>query len=811
VVITRADGTRLTLGEIAIIKDGFEEEPLYALFSGRPAVVIEVYRTSNQNALNVAHAVKQYIAEKQAGMPPSITIDYWRDRSSILKLRINTLLKSALQGAILIFLMLALFLRLSVAIWVCVGIPISFLGALALMPQIGVSIDLVSLFAFILVLGIVVDDAIVTGENIFSHLKCAEDSTVAAITGTQEVTVPVTFGILTTVAAFMPLFAVEGVRGALFAQIPAIVIPVLLFSWVESKLILPAHMKHVHPQRDHSHHLNKLQRVQRHVASGLERLIATVYRPVLEWALERRYLTVSLFIGFSMILLAFVISGRYTFIFFPRVPSETAIATLVMPAGTPVRTTREHLEHMTKVAHSLQKKYYDPAIQGSVINNILVSVGWSSAGFGQLQGKGHSELGQVRLEFVPPEDHSLPITSTQIVNEWRNTIGDIPGAKELSFRAEVGRGGDPINIQFTGQDFAALNTITETLKERLAEYPGVFDIQDTFEDGKPEIKLRIKPEAELLGLTSEDLGRQVRQAFFGAEAQRVQRGRDDVRVMVRYPEKERRTLQSLDTMHIRTRDGTKVPFANVAELQIGQGFATIRHIDRQRAINVTADINKETVDINRIIADLKPFLDKLVAHYPSVRYNYEGELREQRESSTSLAYGAFFVLFSIYALLAIPLRSYTQPLMLMLVIPFSIVGALLGHMVMGLNLSIVSIMGMLALTGVVINDSLVLVDWINARRRENVALIKAVRSSGIARFRPIFLTSLTTFLGLTPLIFEKSTQAQFLIPMAVSLGFGILYATAVTLLLVPATYLILDDIARSIEGIIVRLKKYNFS
>jgi len=793
VVITRPDGTRLTLDDIATVRDGFEEDPLYGIFNGKPAVLIEVYRTGDQNALDVGRAVKDYIAEKRISMPPAVTVDYWRDRSRIVKLRLNTLVNSAIQGGILIFLLLALFLRFSVAVWVCIGIPISFFGALALMPTIGVTLNLISLFAFILVLGIVVDDAIVTGENIYSHLKHHENGTSAAISGTQEVAVPVTFGILTTVVAFTPLLMVEGTRGTLFAQIPAIVIPVLLFSWVESKLILPAHMKHVHPDRDQKRRLNPLQRTQRRVADGLERFIETVYQPVLEWTLRRRYLALALFVGFSLIILSLVASGRYMFTFFPRVQAETARATLVMPAGTPVEVTRQHLHRINEVAEELQAKYYDPALEGSVLKQIFVSVGWIGSGFGRSTGGGQPELGQVSIELVPPEDRSLTVTSSEIVSEWRRGIGTIPGAKELNFRAEIGRGGDPIAIQFTGQNFDHLKDAAEQLKQRLAEYPGVFDIQDSFEDGKPEIKLSIKPEAELLGLNSEDLGRQVRHAFFGAEAQRIQRGRDDVRVMVRYPEEERRTLQSLDTMRIRTSDGAEVPFGNVAEVELGQGFASIRRIDRQRAVDVTADVNKEEVDVNRIVADLDPYLNELVTQYPGVRFKYEGELREQSESFGSLRIGALVVLFAIYALLAVPFRSYLQPLIVMLVIPFSIVGALLGHMIMGMNLSIMSIMGMLALTGVVVNDSLVLVDWINRRRSGSQGLAAAVREAGMARFRPILLTSLTTFMGLLPLIFEKSTQAQFLIPMAVSLGFGVLYATFLTLLLVPVAYLILED------------------
>ena len=373
-------------------------------------------------------------------------------------------------------------------------------------------------------------------------------------------------------------------------------------------------------------------------------------------------------------------------------------------------------------------------------------------------------------------------------------VGPIPGAKQLSFRAEIGRGGDPIDVQLAGQDFEQLAQMTELVKARLSEYPGVFDVQDSFEDGKDEIKLTIKPEAELLGLNVEDLGRQVRQAFFGAEAQRIQRGRDDVRVMVRYPEQQRRSVDSLYHMRIQAPGGARVPFAYVADAKVGQGYSTIRRVDRNRVVNVTADVNKKLGNVNQVVSDLRPYLDELRIRFPSVRYTFEGEQREQSESYGSLYFGALFVLFAIYSLLAIPFRSYLQPIIVMLIIPFSVVGAILGHMIMGMNLSIMSIMGLLALAGVVVNDSLVLVDWINRRRREGMGTKDAVRNAGVARFRAILLTSLTTFAGLMPLIFEKSTQAQFLIPMAVSLGFGILFATFITLILVPVCYLLLEDI-----------------
>ena len=771
------DGSQLTLGELATVHDGFEENPLFSEFNGKPAVMIDVYRSGQQSVLDVSRAVRNYIDKSHTSMPQGIKLGYWRDRARIVQLRLNTLINSAWQGGLLVFLCLTLFLRLSVAFWVCVGIPISFLGALALLPEVGISLNIISLFAFILVLGIVVDDAIITGENIYAHLQRAESSLEAAIQGTREVAVPVTFGLLTTLAAFLPLFFIEGRRGSLFAQIPMVIVPVLVFSWIESKLILPAHLRHIRMRSQNTPGL--LTRMQQGVADGLERGIVRFYQPLLQRALHNRYLTVALFIGITIIIISYVASGRYGFSFFPRVATETARATLVMQPGTPAHITEGHIRRMEAAARKLQLKHTDPATGSSIIHNVLISVGWKAGNMHKRDAAGQSELGQVSLELIPPEERTLPVTTKQLVKQWRNAIGTIPGSQELNYRAEIGRGGNPIDVQLTGDDFPMLGVAAARVRQRLAEYPGLFDIQDNFENGKPEVRLTLKAEAEKLGITTQELGRQVRQAFFGAEVQRIQRGRDDVRVIVRYPKEQRSSLDTLETMRLRTADGFEVPIGNVAEFTHGRSFSEISRIDRKRAINVTADLDKKKVDTNQIRRDLEPFLMELEQEYPGLKSSLEGELKEQDRSFGSLFYGTLLAFAAIYALLAIPLRSWSQPVLVMLVIPFSIVGALLGHMALGLNLSIVSIMGMLALGGVVVNDSLILVEWINRKVHSGMSIHDAVRSAGVARFRPILLTSLTTFFGLTPLILEKSTQAQFLIPMAVSLGFGILYATLI--------------------------------
>jgi len=806
VLVTREDGTRLTVGDIAVVKDDFEEMPLFAGFNGSRCVLITVFRVGDQNAISLAESVKDYMGEKQADLPPGVGLEFWNDRSRIVKGRLNTLLDSAKWGAMLVIVVLALFLRPLVAFWVFLGVPLSFMGAIALMPFLGITFNIFSLFAFILVLGIVVDDAIVTGENIFRHLQDGEDGTQAAISGTHEISTPVIFGVLTTVVAFVPLLMIEGMRGKIFAQIPMVIIPVLLFSLVESKLILPAHLKHLSTGKKNFGDLGILQKLQRFFADGLELFVDRVYRPVLGVASKYRYSTLAIFIGAGLLIIGMVGGSRIRFVYFPRIASETATARLAMPLGTHEDITARHVKKIYQSAIDLREKYRDPVSGQSLIVNIMSVTGGSGITSSRPGGgggrSGASNLGEVSFRMTAAEDRGGEEVDTRaLVNEWREMIGPIPGAKELSFRAEIGRSSDPISVQLAGQDFDTLSAASQRIQEQLKTYSGVFDITDTFQDGKPEIKLSIKPEAELLGLTQTALARQVREAFFGAQAQRIQRGRDDIRVMVRYPREERETLASLEEMRIRTPEGVEVPFSSVAEAKMGQSFSTIRRVNRNRTISVTADVDKESVDMGQIESELSAFLGEMIKEYPGMSYKFEGESRERAESFSSMIMGMGFILFAIYALLAIPFRDYIQPLIVMSVIPFGLIGAVLGHMIMGLTLSIMSLFGMLALAGVVVNDSLVMVDFVNKRRQEGLPLEEAVRLAGGQRFRAILLTSLTTFVGLMPLMFEKSTQAQFLIPMGVSLGFGIMFATVITLFLVPINYLVLEDIKRICRAI----------
>ena len=786
IVRNRADGSLLKLGDIATINDGFEEQAILNRFNGKRAMEIEVYSVGNQSAIQVADKVKEYIKIKSASIPQNIQLGYWRDRSQIVKNRLSTLMNSAIQGGLLVLLLLTLFLRPKVAFWVVIGIPVSFMGAMSLLPLFGITINIVSLFAFILVLGIVVDDAIVTGENIYTHMEKHGDALRAAIEGTKEVATPVTFGILTTVAAFIPLALIEGGRSGFFKQLPYVVIPVLLFSLIESKFVLPAHLKYLKTKK---HEQGFFSRWQTKFSKGLERFVEKYYQPLLAKALKNQVLTLTMFLSLVMIVYSVVLSGWTRFIFFPRVPSEIARATLTMPIGTPFELTDKYIELITEKAQILKEKHQDPETGESLIINIMSSSG--SAG-GTRSGQSH--IGRVMFQVVPPEKRKSKLPISELVREWRNLIGPIPGAEDINYRAEIGRSSNPIDIRLSGQYLPELKNLANQVKNQLQQFPNVFDISDSLSNGKSQIEIELKPQGQVLGITLSSLARQVRQAFFGSQVQRIQRGRDDIKVMLRYTLAERSTINTLENLIITSPEGVQVPFNEVGKMISSKSPSVINRLDRHRIVNITADVNKDSINMAAVNNEMSKFLDQLISPLNGVSYEFGGEAEEQKESFGTLFYGLIGVLFVIYALLAIPFKSYSQPIIVMSIIPFSPAGAIVGHWIMGMDLTILSLMGMLALTGVVVNDSLVLVDYINKKRQAGVDLFEAVKTAGMARFRPVLLTSLTTFVGLLPLIFEKSTQAQFLIPMAVSLGFGIMFATFMTLILIPVNYLLLERI-----------------
>lgn len=786
VVKTNADGTGLRMGDIAQIHDGFVDLPILSRFNGNPSVMIEVYRLDEQDALKISRQVKKYLVQAQNQMPPGVEIAYWRDRSKYIDNRISSLIQTALIGAILVFIVLTLFLRMELAFWVVMGIPVSVIGAFTVMPIFDITINYTSMFAFILVLGIVVDDAIVTGENIYKHIGQNEDPTDAVIRGTQEVATAVTFGVLTTIVAFAALLAMEGPRSKMFTMIPVIVIPVLLLSLVETKLILPAHLKHLREEFT----FPWLNKIQDNVSDFLNRFINNIYQPLLHKTLKNPGITLAIFFSVLLIVSSTIYSGWIRFTFFPKVQSEIARAQILLPEGTPFEVTRRHVERIEQAAMALRDKYNNQTPGETVISNIYSTV--------SIQGSVRMGLkpnqGYVNFEVLPQEMRTNPVSSTALAREWRRKVGEIAGAKKLIFKASLFQPDNPIDIMLKGHDFDELNIVSEKIKQQLAQYPGVFDVGDDFSQGKEQVQLQIKPEAKLLGIRSMDLGLQVRGAFHGMEVQRMQRDGEEVKVYVRYPESERQSFANLESMKIRTPDGSEVPLREVADISITRAPAVINRSERYRTIHVTANVNQKIVQLPILRQEMDTYINEILVEHPEISFEEEGEAKETRASFKSLGLGLILVLFVIYTLLAIPFQSYMQPLIVMSVIPFGLIGAVLGHLLLGLDLTIQSILGMLALTGVVVNDSLVLVDYINRSRQAGTELFNAVAQAGKVRFRAILLTSITTFVGLLPMMVSTNIQAQFLVPMAVSLAFGVLFATFITLFLVPCFYFLLEGL-----------------
>ena len=804
VLWTRPDGSRLQLGDVATVVDGFAETDQYGRFDVQPTILVSVFRTGNQSAIEIAERVYEYVAIAQNQVPAGVALTVWQDSAKLLNARLSLMLRNGATGFLLVFLVLTLFLELRLAVWVSLGIPISFLGALAMMPGLDVSINVMSLFAFVVVLGIVVDDAIIVGENIYRHQEEHGNGLRGSIKGGQEIAKPVIFAVLTTVAAFMPLMFVPGMMGKIFRVIPLIVIPCLLFSLVESLMILPAHLSHIpKPKRP-----GPWRRFQGQFANGLKLVIERIYRPFLETALQWRYLTAAVG-GAAMILtIGMVLSGRPNFHFFPSIEADFMSATVTMPQGTPVDVTSEAVAKIEAGAARVRQDLlqetgndYFLHTHAAVGDQPIAARGGGP--MGRVINTSASNVGEVTVELLPTEQRIY--NSEQLGIKWRDAIGGIPEAVEVTIQSSIMNPGNDVDVQLAGPDIDTLRSAADEVKRELLNFAGVYEITDSFRAGKEELKLGIKPAAEGLGLSLQDLGRQVRQAFYGEEAQRIQRGRDDVRVMVRYPRDERRSIGDLENMRIRTPDGGEVPFGQVAVVEPGRGFASIARVDRNRAVNVTAAVDASVTSSNQVINELETrILPDVLSRYPNVFYTFEGAQAEMSDAIGGLQRGFLLALLMIFALLAIPLKSYVQPLIIMSAIPFGLVGAVWGHIVMGIDVTMMSMFGLVALSGVVVNDSLIMVDFINRKREVHADMNVALREAGSNRFRPILLTSLTTFFGLAPLMLEKSFDAAFMVPMAVSLAFGVIFATVITLVLVPTAYVILDDISRGLRGMFGR-------
>ena len=798
-LITLDEGTVVRLGQVAKVIDGFEDLDLKTRFNGKQAAIVQVSRTSEQDIIEIATIARNYVETHKTKIPEDLGVAVWGDISTMVQDRIDLMLRNGLQGIILVFIALALFLNLRLAFWVAIGIPISFMAAFVVLSGFDQTINMISLFAFIMTLGILVDDAIIVGENVYSHYRRGKSPGSAVVDGLKEVGGPVVMAVSTTIVAFAPLLFIAGIMGKFIAVMPMAVIIILIVSLGEALIILPTHLHHalIQTEKKNRKITSWHEQLRGKIEQGLQFVIERIYTPAIKYVVKNKYFTMSIGIGVLIISLGIIAGGYVAFVFFPKGESDWIVAEVVYPLGTPFELTEETITHLEKASFRLNSVYPEfTEKNGRLVINAFAIVGaiprrdWKPPEFG-----GH--VGQVWLELASSEKRTQ-LSTHAVLAQWRQLIGEIPGVERLQFATlEGGPAGNPIEIQLRGHDFDQLEQAADELKSEIATYPGTFDITDNFKPGKQEKKIRIKDGARSIGITMRDLARQVRQAFYGDEALRIQRGRDDVKVMVRYSDIERRSIAGIEDMRIRTLDGQEIPIDEVADITPGRSYSVVNRVDRKRTISVLSDIDETVANASVIVADLKAnFLPGLVERYPGLTYALEGQEKRTRESLDSIKSGYFLALMGIFLLLASQFRSYSQPLIIMMAIPFGLIGAVMGHLVLGMEFTIVSIFGIVALSGIVVNDSLILIDFINRAVRDGMEVEKAVIESGRARFRPVLLTSVTTVAGLFPLLLERSFQAQFLVPMAVSLCFGLMVATVLTLLYVPALYLINKDIIR---------------
>jgi multidrug efflux pump subunit AcrB len=799
-LITLPEGTVVQLGQVARVIDGFSDVDVRARFDGKPAALVSVHRTSKQDVIEIARIAKDYVERHRDQMPPDIQLALWGDLSVMVQERVDLLLRNGTQGMFLVFLGLALFLNIRLAFWVALGIPLSFMGAFMVLDVLDQTVNMISLFAFIMTLGILVDDAIIVGENVFTHYASGKSPAAAVVDGLKEVGGPVLMAVTTTMVAFVPLLFVTGIMGKFIAVMPMAVVAILAVSLFEAFVILPSHLDHaLRTSERKKERFSWHERIRRRVEAGLNFVIANLYTPAVRYAVRNKYFTLAIGIGVLMISFGVVKGGYVPFVFFPKGESNWVIADLSYPLGTPYKITEDTVAHIEKSAFAVNEDHPDfTRRNGPLVKNVFSLVGliprrdWKPEEYG-------SHVGVIWVEAAPSEVRE-DISTSDIMAAWRRKIGEIPGMESLTFATiEGGPAGNPIEIQLSGHDFDQLQQAAEEVRRELATYPGTMDISHNFKPGKQERRLTIRPGARSLGVTMRDIARQTRQAFYGEEALRIQRGRDDVKVLVRYAESDRSTLGGIEDMRIRTPDGREIPIHEVALVSMGQAYSTINRVDRKRTITVTSDIDEAAGNASAIVAELKAdFLPKLIERYPDLSYDLEGQEKRTAESLDSLQSGYILALMGIFLLLAYQFRSYIQPIIIMAAIPFGLVGAIFGHLVMGMQFTMISIFGIVALSGIVVNDSLILIDFINRAVGDGMDVEDAVVESGRARFRAVLLTSLTTVAGLLPLLLERSFQAQFLIPMAVSISFGLMAATVLTLLYVPCLYMLVYELTQAL-------------
>jgi len=807
IVIQNREGSEVLLGSVANVSDGFEEREIRIRHNGTPALLVEVLRAGNENALDIADAVARYVESSKDRFPVGVSLHIWDDSSTELRGRLGTLVNSLLMGSVLVLIVLGLFLRPMIALWVVIGIPVAFAGGFIMMPYFGLTANVMSIFGFIIVVGIIVDDAIVTSENIYTKLRDGMEPLQAVTVGAKEVTVPVTFGVLTTIVAFIPLMFFEGYYGSLTRQIPPVVGAVLIFSLIETKLCLPCHLKGV---RVHRTRMNRFERFQKRIADGMERFVESAYEPALRVACRHRYITLALFFACGFAALGYFQSGVLGFVNMPAVDRNRVDAWLNMPRDSPVAETDENVSRVEAAVDKLREEFIDAGTGDSLIGAVIAWTG----GRAHRAGDFNPSHGTVMLAVTDPGARTEQgPKNSEIAARWLELVGPLPGTTHFVISGERGGWGgntlEHLSVELRGPNSEEKLAVAREIEELLESYEGIAGAWNDVGGNRDELLITIRPEGEALGLTQQDLGRQVRAAFFGEQAQRIQRERDDIRVMVRLPLLYRQSLDTLEHLRIRTPSGGQAPFHAVASAEFVRAPAHINRLDGAQINMISAQPVDETVDVVAISRALAAQIDACVNRNTDadLSWRYSGYVAEHEDTKRRVLMGGIALFFTLYALLAIPFRSLYQPFFVMMAVPFGAIGALFGHVIMGITPSYLSIFGILALAGVVVNDSLVMVDFINRKIRNGEDLLESVIHSGTRRFRPILLTSLTTFVGLVPLLFDPSLQAQFLIPMATSLAFGILFATVITLFLIPTTYLAAEEIRAGLGRGVLWFKK----
>jgi multidrug efflux pump subunit AcrB len=776
-VLTKENGAQVLLSDVAEVTLGFEDVESWATVNGLPAVMIEVFRIGDQTPGSVSKASGTVIEDLNASMPGNLQVTVLRDRSDIFQQRADLLLTNAYLGLGLVFFLLALFLEARLAFWVSLGIPVSFLGSFLLLSGTEFSVNMITMFAFIVTLGIVVDDAIVVGENIYHHRRQGRGPLESSILGVREVAMPVVFSVLTNMVAFLPMFFIPGIMGKIFKFIPVVVICVFAVSLIESLFVLPSHLAHI-GEKHMGGPLGYLSRAQARFSAWIEHLITHRFGPLLSFALSQRYLVLALGVAILVATVGYIQSGRMGIVLFPTVESDYAYAQATLPSGAPRKELQRVEKRLIRAAQSVVREHGNQRLAESILTVV------------------NESTVETRIYLTDPE--TRPIGTSQVTRYWREQTGEIVGLESMQFEADRGGpgSGKALTVRLSHRDRDLLEQAGQDLAARLGEFSGVSDIDDGSPSGKRQLDIRLTDLGRRMELSSREVGNQVRHAFYGAEALRQQEGRNEVTVRVWLPEEERESMATLENLLLRAGD-REVPLMDAVQVREGRSYTSINRTNGRRTIEVTANVQPRS-KVEQLSSELRASaLPELQIAYPGLSFSFEGRQADLRESVGSLIQGLLLALLALYGLLAVPFRSYVQPMIIMACIPFGLVGAVLGHLLMGYSLSLMSLFGIVALSGVVINDSLVLIHFANRLRRQGMSVLEAITMAGRQRFRPILLTTLTTFGGLSPMILETSRQARFLIPMAISLGFGLLFATLIILVLIPCLYLVLEDAAQA--------------